>query len=32
MFKYKEGLHWAEIDDLAQLTRAQKVWERIKAT
>ncbi|MBC8286714.1 MAG: phosphocholine cytidylyltransferase family protein [Nitrospinae bacterium] len=27
-----EGLHWAEIDDLAQLTRAQKVWERIKAT
>jgi choline kinase len=26
-----EGLDWAEIDDLAQLSRAQKVWERIKA-
>jgi choline kinase len=27
-----EGLEWAEIDDLAQLARAQKTWERIKAT
>lgn len=27
-----EGLDWAEIDDLAQLSRAKKVWERIKAT
>jgi len=26
-----EDLEWAEIDDLSQLTRAQKVWERIKA-
>lgn len=26
-----EGLNWAEIDNLAQLNRAQKVWERIKA-
>jgi choline kinase len=25
------GLHWAEIDDLAQLNRAQEVWEKIKA-
>jgi 2-aminoethylphosphonate-pyruvate transaminase len=25
-----EGLDWAEIDDLSQLERAQKVWERIK--
>jgi choline kinase len=27
-----EGLDWAEIDDLAQLARAQKVLERIEAT
>jgi choline kinase len=27
-----EGLDWAEIDDLAQLARAQKVFERIEAT
>jgi choline kinase len=27
-----EGLDWAEIDDLAQLARAQKTWDRIKAT
>jgi choline kinase len=26
-----EGLAWAEIDDLSQLKRAQKVWERIKS-
>ena len=25
-----ENLHWAEIDDPAQLARAQKVWEKIK--
>lgn len=25
-----EDLHWAEIDDPAQLARAQKVWEKIK--
>ncbi len=31
-FLRMEGLDWAEIDDLAQLSRAQKVWERIKAT
>ncbi|MZH02982.1 MAG: phosphocholine cytidylyltransferase family protein [Nitrospinae bacterium] len=30
-FKMEE-LDWAEIDDLSQLTRAQKVWERIKAS
>ena len=30
-FLKMEGLHWAEIDDLAQLARAQKVWEKIKA-
>ena len=27
-----DDLDWAEIDDLSQLTRAQKVWERIKAS
>ncbi|MGY8761223.1 MAG: phosphocholine cytidylyltransferase family protein, partial [Nitrospinaceae bacterium] len=27
-----EGLDWAEIDDLEQLARAQKVLERIEAT
>jgi choline kinase len=27
-----EGLDWAEVDDLEQLARAQKTWERIKAT
>ena len=27
-----EGLNWAEIDDLEQLARAQKVLERIEAT
>ncbi len=26
-----EGLAWAEIDDLSQLERAKKVWERIKS-
>ena len=31
-FLRMEGLDWAEIDDLAQLNRAQKVWERIKAS
>ena len=31
-FLRMEGLDWAEIDDLAQLSRAQKVWERIKAS
>ncbi len=30
-FLRMEGLDWAEIDDLSQLERAQKVWERIKA-
>jgi choline kinase len=27
-----EALDWAEIDDLVQLARAQKTWDRIKAT
>lgn len=26
-----DDLYWAEIDDLSQLERAKKVWERIKA-
>ncbi len=30
-FLRMERLDWAEIDDLLQLERAQKVWERIKA-
>lgn len=30
-FLRMDGLDWAEIDDLSQLKRAQKVWERIKA-
>ena len=30
-FLQMDGLDWAEIDDLAQLERAQKVWQRIKA-
>ena len=30
-FLRMEGLHWAEIDNLAQLDRAQKVWEKIKS-
>lgn len=30
-FLKMEDLDWAEIDDLQQLTRAQKVWEKIKA-
>jgi choline kinase len=30
-FLRMEGLDWAEIDDLTQLERAQKVWQRIKA-
>jgi choline kinase len=29
-FLMLEGLDWAEIDDPAQLARAQKVWEKIK--
>lgn len=30
-FVQMDGLDWAEIDDLTQLERAQKVWQRIKA-
>jgi choline kinase len=30
-FLCMDGLDWAEIDDLTQLERAQKVWQRIKA-
>jgi len=30
-FLRMDGLDWAEIDDLKQLERAQKVWEKIKA-
>ena len=30
-FLQMDGLDWAEIDDLTQLERAQKVWQRIKA-
>jgi choline kinase len=29
-FLRMDGLDWAEIDDLTQLERAQKVWQRIK--